>query len=145
MVGRHDEAIRQLQSAVELNPNLFFTRQWLGREYLVKGMLAQAIQEFQAAPDLPSLGYPYAVNGQTQEAQRILARMRANPLTNSFDFAIVNAGLGRTSEALDLLGQAYQEHILWLMFMRIDERLASLRGTQQFEAIAAAMKLPPTR
>jgi hypothetical protein len=127
---------------VELNPGFYYTRHFLGREYLAKGMLVQAIQEFQAAPDLPSLGFAYALSGQKQAAQGVLERMRANPLSNSLDFAIVNVGLGRTSEALDLLEQAYRERVMWLMFLRVDERLASLRGNQRFEALAARMKVP---
>jgi tetratricopeptide (TPR) repeat protein len=142
MVGRHDEAIKLMQSAVELNPGFYYTRHFLGREYLSKGMLAQAIQEFQAAPDLPSLGFAYALSGQKQAAQGVLERMRANPLSNSLDFAIVNVGLGRTSEALDLLEQAYRERVTWLMFLRVDERPASLRGDRRFEALAARMKIP---
>jgi TolB-like protein/DNA-binding winged helix-turn-helix (wHTH) protein/tetratricopeptide (TPR) repeat protein len=142
MLGRHDEAIRQLQSALELNPNYYFTRLNLGEEYLAKRMLARAIEEFRVAPDVPSLGFAYALNGQADEAQRTVERMRANPLSTSLDYAFVSVGLGRTSEALDLLDQAYREHIPGLMFLRVDERLASLRGNQRFEAIAAAMKIP---
>jgi tetratricopeptide (TPR) repeat protein len=140
--GRHDEAIKQLQSAVELNPSFYYTRQNLGLEFLAKGMLVQAIREFQAAPDLPSLGFAYALSGKKQEALGVLERMRANPLSTSFDFAIVNVGLGRTSEALDLLEQAYRERAMHLMFLRVDERLASLRGSPRFEALAARMKIP---
>lgn len=140
--GRHDEAVKLLQSAAELNPGFYYTRSFLGREYLLKGMVAQAIREFQSAPDLPSLGFAYALSGQKQAAQGVLERMRANPLSNSLDFAIVNVGLGRTSEALDLLEQAYRERVVWLMFLRVDERLASLRGNQRFEALAARMKVP---
>jgi serine/threonine-protein kinase len=142
MVGRHDEAIKHLQSAVELNPSFYYTRHNLGSEYLLKGMLAQAIQEFQSAPDLPSLGFAYALRGDTQATQGVLERMRASPLSNPFDFAIVYTSLGRTSEALDLLDQAYRERVMWLMFMRVDERLASLRRNPRFEALAAAMKIP---
>src|SRR5205085_7776360 len=69
-LGRHDEAIQLLHAAVELNPNFFFTRQNLGNEYLAKGKPELAIAEFQAAQDVPSLGYAYAVNGQKHEAER---------------------------------------------------------------------------
>ena len=141
-LGRHDEAIQLLRAAVELNPNYVFTRQNLGKEYLATGKPDLAIAEFQAAQDLPSLGYAYAVNGQKGEAQRVLDQMRHNPMTDSFDVAIVNAGLGRTAEALDRLEQAYRSRIPSLMFLRGDRRLASLRGNPRFEAIAAAMKIP---
>jgi tetratricopeptide (TPR) repeat protein len=144
-LGRHDEAIQHLQAAVELNPNFFFARQYLGREYLSKGMADRAVREFEAAPDPPSLGYAYAMNGKKPEAERLLAQMHEDPLTNSFDFAIVNTGLGRTAEALDLLERARQERILWLMFLRVDERLASLRGNPRFETIASAMRIPTPR
>ena len=141
-LGRYDEAIQFLRAAVELNPNYVFTRQNLGMEYLATGKPDLAIAEFQAAQDLPSLGYAYAVNGQKGEAQRILEQMRQIPSTNSFDVAIVNAGLGRTAEALDRLEQAYRSRIPGLMFLRVDDRLASLRGNPRFEAIATAMHIP---
>ena len=72
--------IKLLQSAAELNPGFYNTRSALGREYLLKGMVVQAIQEFQAAPDLPSLGFAYALSGQKRAAQGVLERMRASPL-----------------------------------------------------------------
>ena len=141
-LGRHDEAIRHLRAAVELNPAYFFTRQNLGKEYLAIGKPDLAIPEFQAVQDLPSLGYAYARNGQKAEALRVLEEMRQNSLTNSFDVAIVDAGLGRTVEALDRLEQAYRERTPWLMFIRVDLRLASLRRNSRFESIAEAMKIP---
>jgi tetratricopeptide (TPR) repeat protein len=141
-LGRHNEAIQLLRATVELNPNFFFTRQNLGVEYLATGKPGLAIPEFQAVKDLPSLGYAYAVNGQQGEAQKVLEQMRQNPSTNSFDFAIVNAGLGRTGEALDRLEQAYRERIPWLMLLRGDVRLASLHGNPRFVAIARAMNIP---
>ncbi len=141
-LGRHDEAIRHLRAAVELNPTYFFTRQNLGKEYLAIGKPDLAIPEFQAVQDLPSLGYAYARNGQKAEAQRVLEQMRQNPLTNSFDVAIVSAGLGRTAEALDRLEQAYRERTPWLMFIRVDLRLASLRGNPRFESVVKAMRIP---
>ena len=92
--------------------------------------------------DLPSLGYAYALCGQKGEAQRVLEQMRQNPITTSFDVAIVNVGLGRMAEALDGLEQAYRERIPWLMFIRVDGRLARLRGDPRFEALATAMNIP---
>jgi len=141
-MGRHDEAIQVLRAAVELNPNYVFTRQNLGREYLATGTPDLAIAEFQASQDLPWLGYAYAVNGQTREALHVLEQMRQGSSSNSFDFAIVNAGLGRTAEALEGLEQAYRNRNPSLMFIRVDGRLASLRGNPRFEAIATAMNLP---
>jgi TolB-like protein/DNA-binding winged helix-turn-helix (wHTH) protein/tetratricopeptide (TPR) repeat protein len=141
-LGRHDEAIKHLRAAVELNPTYFFVRQNLGKEYLAIGKPDLAIPEFQAVQDLPSLGYAYARNGQRAEAQRVLEEMRQNPMTTSFDVAIVDTGLGRTAEALDRLEQAFRERTPWLMFIRVDLRLASLRGNPRFESIAAAMKIP---
>ena len=141
-IGRHDEAIQFLHAAIELNPNYVFTRGNLGLEYLATGKPDLAIAEFQAAQELPSLGYAYAVIGQKGEAQRVLEQMWHDPSTNSFDVAIVNAGLGHTSEALDGLEQAYRNRIPRLMLLRVDGRLASLRGNPRFEAIATAMKIP---
>jgi len=141
-LGRHDEAIQHLRAAMELNPTFYFTRQNLGKEYLTIGKPDLAVVEFQAAQDLPSLGYAYALCGQKAEAERVLEQMRQNPITNSFDIAVVNVGLGRTAEALDGLEQAYRERVPWLMFIRVDGRLARLRGDPRFEAVATAMKIP---
>jgi TolB-like protein/DNA-binding winged helix-turn-helix (wHTH) protein/tetratricopeptide (TPR) repeat protein len=141
-LGKHDEAIQFLRSAIELNPNFVFTRLNLGKEYLATGRPDLAIAEFQVVQDLPSLGYAFAVNGQRKEAERVLDQLRQDPLTNSLDIAIVNAGLGRTSEALDGLEQAQRSRNPWLMFLRVDGRLSSLRGNPRFEAIAAGMNIP---
>jgi DNA-binding winged helix-turn-helix (wHTH) protein/TolB-like protein/tetratricopeptide (TPR) repeat protein len=141
-LGRHDEAIQVLRNAAELNPNYFFIRQNLGKEYLATGKPDLAIVEFHAIQDLPSLGYAYALNDQKGEALRVLEQLRQDPMTNSFDVAVVNAGLGRTVEALDLLERAYRDRSPWLMFIRVDGRLASLRGNPRFEAIATAMNVP---
>jgi len=46
------------------------------------------------------------------------------------------------SEALDGLEQAYRERIPWLMFIRVDGRLARLGGDPRFEALATAMNIP---
>lgn len=92
--------------------------------------------------DLPSLGYAYAVNGQQGEAQKVLEQMRQNPSTNSFDFAIVNAGLGGQGRLSTGWSRPIRERIPWLMLLRGDVRLASLRGNPRIAAIARAMNIP---
>jgi tetratricopeptide (TPR) repeat protein len=76
---RHwDPAIEQLRSAKELDPNFWFDPCFLGRAYEQKGMLPEAIGEFQRAVELEKdnsetwsgLGHAYALSGNRTEAQK---------------------------------------------------------------------------
>jgi hypothetical protein len=76
----------------------------------------------------------YRIPERPVEAEYCDPSQDGEPPTTAYD--------GDIAKALDLIEQAYRERVTWLMFLRVDERLASLRGNQRFEALAARMKIP---
>ena len=73
--SRHDEAIRRLQRAIDLNPNLSFAHGYLGATHAFAGNLEAAIPCMEAAirlsPHDPLLGIWHAVQGwATLSAER---------------------------------------------------------------------------
>ena len=74
--GRHDEAIRQLQMVLELQPAFPQALWQLGMVHLAERRYADAIRAFEAVTRDGSLGYAYAVAGRKAEARAVLLRSR---------------------------------------------------------------------
>ncbi len=56
--------------------------------------------------------------------------------------ATTHAGLGNTSEALEWLERAFNDRSHWLLYLKIDPRLASLRGQSPFQDVIRRVGLP---
>src|SRR5207237_2500713 len=79
---RFDEAERQAGKALEIDPQFFLARYYLGEVLQFKGRRADAISEYRKAFDLNGdpyslgmLGQAYAQNGQKNEAQKVLGQL----------------------------------------------------------------------
>jgi adenylate cyclase len=118
--GENDEAIAQLQKAIEMDRNLPIAHLWLGRVYLEKKMFKEAIDEFKSAVTLfggqssylASLGYGYAVSGQSNEAAKILTRLTqlsARKYVPAYEVAAPCARLGRKDQAFQWLQKTCEE------------------------------------
>ena len=79
--GRYDEAVERSLKGLEIDPNYFLLRYWLGLTYVAQRKYAEAIRELQSAADLSrrgvswvvgALGHAYAISGNAAEALRIL-------------------------------------------------------------------------
>ena len=79
--GRYDEALRQVQTTLELDEHFAPAHQTLGWVYLHGGKQDDAIREFQNALELAGaadtdiqldLGFAYAVSGRPDEARSCL-------------------------------------------------------------------------
>jgi tetratricopeptide (TPR) repeat protein len=72
-VGRHDEAVRELEAAVAIAPHLAYLRNNLGYAHLLRGALTEARKEFEAAGRLdPS-------NRKVAENLRVVRMRLAGP------------------------------------------------------------------
>ena len=136
--GRFDEAILWHNKSFEMEPSSAFIRTRRGFTYLYMGKLAEGVSEMEKAVELPGgeffkagLGYGYAVSGRREEALKItreLELVRAKGMAKPYDIAMIYAGLGENSNALDLLDQAYKEHsIVRLLLLNVEPAFANLR------------------
>jgi serine/threonine protein kinase/tetratricopeptide (TPR) repeat protein len=108
-MGRHDESIANAQRCVEV----------MGK----------------ASHTLGRLGAANALAGNTEAAEAILVEMdsiAARRYISPYHLALVNCGLGRTEEALDLLERAHETKDAKLLWIGVDPELDSLHGHPRF-------------
>jgi TolB-like protein/Flp pilus assembly protein TadD len=108
-LGRHNEAIEAAEKVVEL----------LGKASHTLGRLAAA----------------YAAAGNTEAAENALAEMELiseRRYVSPYHLALVNCGIGRHEEALDLLEKAYDMGEAKVLWIGVDPELDPLHGHPRF-------------
>jgi Flp pilus assembly protein TadD len=149
-----DQAIEQLHSNIELQPDFWFDHCYLGRAYEAKGRLPEAIAEFKRAQALDpdnteiwsGLGHAYAVSGNKAEAQKILDHLKqlgAHGFVAPYSLAIIYAGLGDKDQVFAKLDQAYQQRSYFLaVYLPTDSRLDGLKTDPRLVALKRRIGLP---
>jgi eukaryotic-like serine/threonine-protein kinase len=119
-VGDCQEAVKQLQEAVDLSHRLPL---FLG-----------------------ALGHACAISGDTQKAQEILEElltMRQTRYGSSYCVAGIFLGLGQIDHALDWLEKACDERATWMIFLNVNPIFDHLRTQPRFREILKRMGLQP--
>src|SRR5437016_4361871 len=109
-MGVYEEAVTQLQKAIDLS----------GR----------------GANGIASLGHAYGLAGRRGEALKILLELEERAkksYVSSYQIALVYLGLHRNDEALKQLENAYQERSTLLTYLKMDPRFDPLRSDPRFE------------
>ena len=153
MSGHNDEAVATCTKILELDPNLFPARRYLGLAYEQKGMYPQAIDEFQKGVKLSGsplmlalLGHAYAASGKTAEAQQVLSELRelgGRVYVSPYTVAAIYTGLGEKDQAFKWLERAYEERDVWLMNLKVDPVFAKLRSDKRFQDLLTRAGLKP--
>ena len=140
---RFDEAWQACQGTLETEPNnvmmLYASSFLLSR----MGRHEEAIANAQKCVDvmgkasntLGRLGAANAIAGNITAAESMLNEMAsfaARRHISPYHLALVNAGLGRAEEALDLLERAYEIRDAKLLWMAVDPELDLLHGHPRF-------------
>jgi Tfp pilus assembly protein PilF len=147
-----DAAITQLEATLELDPNYILAHFVLGQAYTQRGRLPEGITQLRRAaelsgrlpPVLSSLGYTYALAGETAQAHAILKELvetSAKKYVSAYDLALVNIGLGQKDAAFEFLRAAVEERCGWLIFLKIEPVLDSIRSDSRFEDLIRAVGL----
>jgi tetratricopeptide (TPR) repeat protein len=115
---RYGESIERALKGLEVDPEHFLLRHWLGLSYQMEGRYAEAIQEMERAVDIcrsgvswvvGSLAGAYAAAGNRAEALRLLEELLSRAKRETIDFtsvAVVYAILGDLENALTSLEKA---------------------------------------
>ncbi len=152
MARNYDQAIEQLLTTLELDPNFALPRMVLGQAYEQKGSYQQAIADLQQAatashdssPMLGALGHAYGVSGNRSSAEKILDQLTEQSkkkYVSPFYFAIVYAGLSENDKAVDWLEKAYKDRSNAIVFSKVDPQLDSLRSTPRFQSLMHRLAL----
>lgn len=150
---RNDDAIAELRGVLKEDPH-FSTAHWgLGLAYEQKHDYDQALAELDSAVSLSgrgpnslaSLGHAYATAGRRADAGKILDELRAQARLRKispYHIALVEMGLGRRSEALTELEQAFGERSTLLTYLKMDPRFDALRTEPRFLDLIRRMNFP---
>lgn len=151
--GHTQEAIRFVNTALEMNPKFPLGHFWLGRIYTSPGHYEDALGEFTKVgalrtwqPTMAALGFLYGVWGKPAEAQKILeefdALKKQRRYQSSYAVGLVYAGLGNRAETFRRLQMAFVERSHWLVWLKLDPRWASVRDDPRFKDMVRRVGLP---
>ena len=137
---------------IEMDPNFWPARYFLGLVYEQQNLFAQAVRELRQAEELSQgntltlsgLAHAHAGAGSHWEARKILARLQGGPIyVSEWALALVHAGLGETAIALELLARSIVNRSpQTVMFLSSDPRLDCLRSEPPFRELESALYGP---
>ncbi len=148
---RYDDAIDQLQKALNLHPSSGISHQLLGLVWLARSKTySEGLSEtelarkfMEADPWVTSqLGYAYAVTGKSKEARAVLDQMLADSggYVRALPVARVYIGLGDRERAFEWLRKAVEQRDVSLM-LKADPLYDDLRSDKRFDALLKAANL----
>lgn len=148
---QYDQAIAKCLGTLEMGEN-FWSHFYLGQAYEQTGRYEEAIAEFKKAIPLSkgnpeataALGHAFAVSGQRGEAQKVLEELREYSMrqyVSPDNQALIYAGLGENSKAIEQLQKAYDERAGQLIYLNVDPRFDTLRSDARFQNLTQRVGL----
>jgi eukaryotic-like serine/threonine-protein kinase len=118
-LGRHEEAISELQEAVDKSK----------RNTVM----------------LSALGHAYATAGRPAEARKVLEELEALAKTryiSSYEIGLIHDALGETDLAFTWLEKSFEERSAWLVYLSSEPRLDHLRKDSRLQDLIRRVGLP---
>ena len=142
-VREYDQSIQQCRRALELDPNAAGAYDCLGSSYLAEGKYEPAIAASERAASLSNndaarlvgLGRAYALAGRMSDARRVLDQLRAQSLqayVPPYFSATIYGALGEKKEAFSWLEKAFDDHDVFLAWLKADPAVDPLREDPRF-------------
>jgi tetratricopeptide (TPR) repeat protein len=150
--GRPADAVRPLQTAVEIAPPQFtFLHRQLGDALLLLGRREEALESFRRASasggagDLGHLAFALATTGRRDEAEAILHGLlahEAEAYLPPVGVAAAYAGLGELDSAVAWLERGHAERAVNMNWINVAPMFAPLRPHPRFRALLRRLDLP---
>ncbi len=151
LTGRYPAAAEELQRLLDRQPDYPPAHELMGLVYEQQARRDEAAREFQKASRLSdgqfgtaALGHLYAAEGRRANAQDLLNQMsaqRKRRYVPPFELAVLQAGMGDNTKAIDELEQAYTDRSLSAQSMRFDPRLDKVRTESRYLGLAKKLRL----
>ena len=151
MAGQYDKAIEEERAALELNPEHDRAHYWWGYAYEQKGMYKKAIAEYEKVPNdshcifLSALGRSFSLAGDSKKAEEVRHKIEHYSGEDAiwpYDAALFYASLDDKDRAFEWLERDLKERDGWLLFLKVDPRLSSLRSDPRFHDLVRRVALP---
>jgi tetratricopeptide (TPR) repeat protein len=153
MARQYDKAVQQARRVIEMEPEFPATHHVLGLALEAQGRYEDAIACFQRASEqteaqqstTASLAHACATCGRTKEVQAALKQLIVESRERyvaPYLFAVVYAGLGAVDETLTWVERAFEEHDVWVIWVKQDPRFDQVRGTPRFRRLLQRLNFP---
>lgn len=148
-----DQAIKQFQLVLELDPNFKRAHYYLAWALFHSGRRAEAIAEFEKVvgdepiqQTMALLGYCYGKAGIPEKAYEMLRRIDRTALeekyVSPYHRAAIYVGLGDTNQALTELEKAFEENSIWLIWLNVDLQFEELHNEPRFKDLIKKLNFP---
>ena len=146
-----DRAMKQCQEVLDRDPQSMSARDCLGSAQLGAAAYGAAISEFHNlatesgndALRLASLGRAYAMSGKQAQAKKIIAGLNGTSKVHyvpAYLWSTIYAALSEKDKAFSWLEKAYAEHDAYLVRLKVDPAMDTLRSDPRFEDLLHRMK-----
>ena len=135
MARDFDKGIDQCQKTLEMDPGFLPAHDYLGMNYLGKGMYEDALKEFQKANNPIAMAGVYARMNRKEEARRLLADILEQFPQWKTAIAAVYFDLGENEEGWKWLEKAYQERSYAMAWLKVYPVFDSVRSDPRFQAM----------
>jgi tetratricopeptide (TPR) repeat protein len=152
--GEYDAARNICETTLELDPQFWVARWFLGMTLEQMGQLDAAIEQLDRAVQtsnrsvlaVSALGHAYALAGREQNAKELLAELGSRGhkyYVPAYAGAVIEAGLGNGPASIKQLNAACEEASpLVALFVAADPRLNPLRSAKEFASIVKWLRIP---
>ena len=145
--GRLDEAEAAIHQVLQINPNLPAAHYECGRILLARGLVPQAVSEFESEKsNWRELGLPlgYHAQGRSADATAALQRLLDNASGVEFQAAEAQAFFGNFDQAFEWLDRAAKSRDPGIQWLRGDPLLRNLTRDPRYPALLRRLNLPTT-
>ena len=143
---QYEKAIKQLETAIEMNRDFPLAHLWLGRTYQQKLLYEAALEEYRRSQNglpnwvvtIAAIGNVYGLSGKTAEARKVLDQLKElskDQYVTPYGVALVHAGLGDKDQTFAWLNKAYEDRSHWLVWLKLDPRWDGVRSDPRFSEL----------
>ncbi len=147
-----DQALAECQEAGDAYPDFALAHMWVGVVDVQKGLYDNGIAELQKSLQLAPgnsylealLGYADAVAGKRPPALSVLHHLqtlRQQKYVSPIFIGLIYIGLGDKNSAFHWADLALQDRSVWLIYLKAEPMVDTLRSDQRFESLTKSVGL----